>query len=94
MRKLLRASEMTRMTKLIISAAVGNALGLTLTTATGVAVPLSSGAEATIESSATLSTIEQVHGTHRSCRLGRVWQWGGAIRLHRHLGSRNAPVRC
>lgn len=82
------------MTRLILSAAVGGCLGLALTTVTGVAVPLSSGAEATIESTATLSAIEQVHGTHRSCRLGRVWQWGGAVRLHRHVGPRNTPVRC
>lgn len=81
------------MTKLILPAAVG-CLGLALTTAPGVTVPLSSGAEATIESISTLSAIEQVHGTHRSCRLGRVWQWGGAVRLHRHVGPRNTPVRC
>ena len=83
-----------KMTKLILSAAFGGALALLLTVSTGVALPISLGAEATIESAATLSTIEQVHGTHRSCRLGRVWQWGGAVRWHRHVGSRHTPVRC
>jgi hypothetical protein len=82
------------MNKLILSAAVGGALALPLTISTSVALPLSLGAEATIESAATLSTMEQVHGTHRSCRLGRVWQWDGRVRLHRHVGSRNSPVRC
>ena len=82
------------MAKLILSAAFGGALALLLTVSTTVALPLSLGAEATIESAATLSTIEQVHGTHRSCRPGRVWQWGGVIRLHRHIGSRNTPLRC
>jgi hypothetical protein len=82
------------MTKLILLAAVGGALALTLTTGAGVAIPLSLGAQATIESAATLATIEQVHSTHRSCRLGRVWQWGGVVRWHRHVGPRNRPVRC
>jgi hypothetical protein len=82
------------MTKLILSAAAGGALALLLTISTSLALPLSLGAEATIESAATLSTIEQVHGAHRSCRLGRVWQWGGVVRWHRHVGSRNRPVRC
>jgi hypothetical protein len=81
------------MNKLILSAAVGGALALPLTISTSLALPLSLGAEATIESAAILSTIEQVHGTHRSCRLGRVWQWG-VVRWHRHVGSRNSPVRC
>ena len=82
------------MVKSILSATVGGALALAITTQAGVAVPLSLGAEATIQSAATLNTIEQAHGTHRSCRLGRVWQWGGRVRWHRHVGSRNAPVRC
>jgi hypothetical protein len=81
------------MTKLILFAAFGGALALLFTISTSVALPLSQGAEATIDSAATLSTIEQVHGTHRSCRLGRVWQWG-VVRWHRHVGSRNSPVRC
>ena len=81
------------MTKLILSAAVGCVLALPFTIGTSVALPLSLGAEATIESAVTLSAIEQVHGTHRSCRLGRVWQWG-VVRWHRHVGSRNSPVRC
>jgi hypothetical protein len=82
------------MTKFILSAAVGGALALALVSGVSVALPLGLGAGAAIESAATLSIIEQVHGTHRSCRLGRVWQWNGAVRLHRHVGSRNSPVRC
>jgi hypothetical protein len=58
------------------------------------ALPMSLGSEATVRSAATLITVEQVHGTHRSCRLGRVWQWGNIVRLHRHIGPRNTPVRC
>ena len=81
------------MRKLILSAAVGGALALPLTISTSVALPLSLGAEATIESAATLSTMEQVHGIHRSCRRGWVWQWG-VVRWHRHVGLRNSPVRC
>jgi hypothetical protein len=82
------------MTKLIFSVAVAGALALTLNISASVALPLSLGAEDLIESAATLSEIEQVHGTHRACRLGRVWQWGGVVRLHRHVGSRHTPVRC
>jgi hypothetical protein len=82
------------MTKLVLSAAVSGALALTVTITASVALPVSLGAEATIESAGTLTVIEQVHRTHRSCRLGRVWQWGGAVRLHRHVGPRNTPVRC
>ena len=82
------------MTKLILSSVFGGALALALNTGASVAVPLSLGSEATIDSAAALSTIEQVHGTHRSCRLGRVWQWGGVVRLHRHVGRRNTAVRC
>jgi hypothetical protein len=82
------------MKKFILSALVAGVIALPLAISNSVAMPLSLAAEATIASAATLSTLEQVHGTHRSCRLGRVWQWGGAVRLHRHVGSRNSPVRC
>jgi hypothetical protein len=82
------------MTKLILSEAAGAALALVLTIGASTALPLGSGAEATIESAATLTTIEQVHGTHRSCRIGRVWQWGGVVRLHRHIGRGSRAVRC
>jgi hypothetical protein len=81
-------------TNLILSVAVGAALMLVLPMHASTALPLGLGAEATIESAATLTTIEQVHGTHRACRIGRVWQWGGVVRFHRHVGPRNAPVRC
>lgn len=79
------------MTKLTLSAA--GALALAFANNTSLAVPLSQGAEATIESAATLSTIEQVHGTHRACVRGWVWQWR-VTRWHRHVGSRHTPVRC
>lgn len=82
------------MTKSILFAAVGGTLALVLSIRAGVAFPLSMGSEATIQSAATLVTVEQVHGTHRSCRLGRVWQWGHVVRLHRHVGPRNTPIRC
>ena len=82
------------MAKLILSVAVGAALMLMLTMGDSTALPLGLGAEATIESAATLTTIEQVHGTHRACRIGRIWQWGGVVRLHRHVGRRNTAVRC
>jgi hypothetical protein len=82
------------MTKFMLFATVGGALALVLSIHAGAALPLSLGSEATIQSAATLVTVEQVHGTHRSCRLGRVWQWGSVVRLHRHVGSRNTPVRC
>jgi hypothetical protein len=82
------------MTNLILSVAAGAALALVLPMSASTALPLGLGAEATIEAAATLTTIEQVHGTHRSCRLGRVWQWGGVVRWHRHVGPRNRAVRC
>jgi hypothetical protein len=40
-----------------------------------------------------LNMVEQTHGTHRACRLGRVPRWR-AIRWHRHIGVSNVPVRC
>jgi hypothetical protein len=82
------------MTKLMLSAAVGAAPVRVLSIRAGLALPLSLGSEATVQSAATLITVEQVHGTHRSCRLGRVWQWGNVVRLHRHVGPRNTPIRC
>jgi hypothetical protein len=81
------------MTRLLLLAAVG-ALVLVLTMSASRALPLSLGSEAAIQSAGTLTVIEQVHGTHRSCRLGRVWHWGNVVRLHRHVGSRYTPVRC
>jgi hypothetical protein len=82
------------MTKLMLSAAVAGALVVVLSVGAALALPLSLGSEATIRSAATLITVEQVHGTHRACRLGRVRQWGSVVRLHRHVGPRNTPVRC
>jgi hypothetical protein len=81
------------MTKLNLLAAAGGALVLVLIAKTGVAAPLSQGADATIKAAATLTMIEQTHGTHRSCRLGWVSRWR-ATRWHRHIGVTNVPVRC
>lgn len=79
------------MTKLILPA-VG-ALALAFANTASVALPLSQGAEATIDSAAALSTIEQVHGSHRTCRCGWVWRWRTAA-LHRHVGASHIPVPC
>ena len=77
-----------------VLAAVGGALALALVAGGGVAAPFSQGADATLRAAATLSLIEEVHGCHRVCRLGRVPRWGNAIRLHRHVGPACVPVRC
>ena len=79
------------MTKLILPA-VG-ALVLAFANTASVALPLSQGAEATIDSASALSTIEQVHGSHRTCRGGWVWRWRTAA-LHRHVGASHIPVPC
>jgi hypothetical protein len=81
------------MTKLSLLAAAGGVLALVLIAKIGVAAPLSQGADATIKAAATLNMVEQTHGTHRACRLGRVPRWR-AIRWHRHIGVSNVPVRC
>jgi hypothetical protein len=80
--------------RLNLLAMLGSALALALVPRTGAAAPLSQAADATLSAVATLNSIEHVHGTHRTCRLGRVPRWGGAVRLHRHVGSAHAPVRC
>jgi hypothetical protein len=79
--------------KLRLSAAVGGAIALTVVAGTGVAATFSQSADALLQATATLSSVEQMHGCHRSCRLGRVPRWGGIVRLHRHVGSCR-PVRC
>jgi hypothetical protein len=81
------------MSKLNLLAAAGGALALVLIAKTGVALPLSQGADATIKAPATLTMVEQTHGTHRACRLGWVSRWG-VTRWHRHIGLTNVPVRC
>jgi hypothetical protein len=75
-----------------LAAAVG-ALALVLIAKVCVAAPLSQGADATIKAAAALTMVEQTHGTHRACRLGRVSRWG-VVRWHRHVGLTNLPVRC
>jgi hypothetical protein len=58
-----------------------------------VAASLGHGADAIIKANATLNLVEQAHGTHRACVLGRVPRWG-VVRFHRHVGPAHAPVRC
>ena len=81
------------MTKLNPLAVAGGALVLVLIAKIGVAAPLSQGADATIKAAATLTMVEQTHGTHRACRLGWVSRWR-VTRWHRHIGVTNVPVRC
>jgi hypothetical protein len=81
------------MTKSNRLAAAGGALALVLMAKTGVAAPLSQGADATISAAATLTMVERTHGVHRSCRLGWVSRWR-VTRWHRHIVVTNAPVRC
>jgi hypothetical protein len=82
------------MSKLSLLAAVSGALVLAFVARTGIAAPLSLGADATISAGAEVSLIEHTHGRHRACVVGRVPRWGGAIRFHRHVGRANTPVRC
>jgi hypothetical protein len=79
------------MNKLNLLVAV-TALALTLIARAGVAASFSQAADATIKAAETL--VEQAHGIHRSCRLGPVSRWGGAVRWHRHVGPAHVPVRC
>jgi hypothetical protein len=73
---------------------LGAALTFMFAANISVAAPLNHGAGALIESAATLKLVEAVHGTHRTCLLGRVPRWGGVVRLHRHVGAAHVPVRC
>jgi hypothetical protein len=57
------------------------------------AAPLSHGADAITKANTTLNLVEQAHGTHRTCVVGRVPRWG-VVRFHRHVGRAHAPVRC
>ena len=81
------------MAKLNVLAAVGSAFVLAFVGTTGIAAPLSLGADATMSAAAQVSLIEQTHGTHRACVVGRVPRWG-VVRFHRHVGPRSVPVRC
>jgi len=82
------------MAKLNLLGAVCSAFVLSVVGSTGVAAPLSLGADAMISAAAEVSLIDHTHGCHRACRVGRVPRWGGAIRFHRHVGRNHAPVRC
>ena len=82
------------MSKVNRSAGVVGGLALVLVAKTVVATPLGQGSDALIKANATMGSIELTHGCNRACRLGRVPRWGGAIRLHRHVGPNCIPVRC
>ena len=75
-------------------ASVGVVLATILVAGNGIAAPLGRGADAIIKATASNSLIEQAHGCHRVCALGRVPRWGSVIRLHRHVGPNCVPVRC
>jgi hypothetical protein len=74
-------------------ATFGASVALALLANVSGAAPLSHGADAIIKANTTLNLVEQVHGTHRSCVLGRVPRWG-VVRWHRHVGLAHVPVRC
>ena len=73
--------------------AFGVAVVLAFAANAGSAAPFSHGAQAILESNATLNPVEQVHGTHRACLRGWVHRWG-VVRRHRHVGVAHIPVRC
>ncbi len=70
------------------------AIALAFVANTSIAAPLGRGADAVAGAAATLNSVEQAHGFHRACRLGRVSRWGGVVRFHRHVGHAGVPVRC
>ncbi len=72
----------------------GSALAFAFVANTSVASPLSPGADAVMGAAATLALVEQAHGVHRVCALGRVPRWGAVARWHRHVGAAHVPVRC
>jgi hypothetical protein len=74
-------------------ATFGAAVALALVANVSDAAPLSHGAAAIIDANATLSLVEQVHGTHRSCRRGWIARWR-ITRWHRHVGRSHTPIRC
>jgi hypothetical protein len=71
----------------------GVAVVLVLAANVAGAAPLSHGMGALASADATLSLVEQVHGTHRACVRGWVHRWG-IVRWHRHVGVAHVPVRC
>jgi hypothetical protein len=80
-------------TRLEQLATFGAAIALAFVANVSVAAPLSHGADAIIGSNATLSLVEQAHGTHRACVRGWVPRWQ-IVRWHRHAGLAHVPVRC
>jgi hypothetical protein len=80
-------------TRLNYLATFGAAVALALVANVSDAAPLSHGAAAIIDAGATLSLVEQAHGTHRSCRRGWIQRWR-ITRWHRHVGRSHAPIRC
>jgi hypothetical protein len=82
------------MNRLNLLVAFGCALALALVVRAGSAPPFSQGADATLRAASTLNSIQNVHGTHRGCVLGRVPRWDGVVRWHRHVGPAHVPVRC
>ena len=73
--------------------AFGAAVAFVFVANVSAAAPLGHGAAAMIEANTTLSLVEQVHGTHRSCRRGWVPRWH-VVRWHRHVGMSRTAVRC
>jgi hypothetical protein len=91
----MEANEDKATARLKLVAAVGAAVAFVFAVNVNVsaAAPLSHGAAAMIEANATLGLVEQVHGTHRSCRRGWVPRWH-VVRWHRHVGVSRTAVRC
>jgi hypothetical protein len=81
------------MTRLNQLATLGPVIAVALVANVSSAAPLSHGASAIIEGTATLNLIEQAHGTHRACARGWVNRWG-VVRWHRHRGRTNLPLLC
>jgi hypothetical protein len=75
------------------SVVFGAAVAFVFAANVSAAAPLGHGAPAMIEANATLSLVEEVHGTHRSCRRGWVPRWH-VVRWHRHVGVSRVAVRC
>ena len=82
------------MTKLALLAAISGAFALVFVAGNGTTAPLDAGGTSTLAAAGATSSIEPAHGCHRSCRFGRVGRWGGAARLHWHVGPSCTPVRC
>jgi hypothetical protein len=87
-------TKLNRVTKLHLLSTVLGVMTLLMFAAIGGAAPFNIAAPATIKAATTLNLVEEAHGTHRSCRLGRVAGWGSAVRWHRHVGPSSRPVPC